>query len=93
MRPEQAAEVPAPLSFRAERGFSHWPVFKALRDSSSPEALLKVTSFPRKRESLGPTMAPRLCGDDDDFHCQGWAKGPRKLLGMTGQTKALPFLV
>jgi hypothetical protein len=40
-------------------------------------ALLKVTSFPRKRESIGPTMGPRFRGDDDaDLHFLGWAASP-----------------
>ena len=60
-------------------------VFKALGDSSSPLALRKIASFPRKWESIGPTMGPRFRGGDaaSDFHMLGWAKGLWKLLGMT----------
>ena len=46
----------------------------------SSAALPNITSFPRKRESTGPTMGPRLRGDDDaDFHGLGWAASPRVL--------------
>ncbi|SPE22180.1 hypothetical protein SBA2_10118 [Acidobacteriia bacterium SbA2] len=41
--------------------------------------LLKATpcvSFPRKRESIGLKMGPRLRGDDADFHCLGRVNGP-----------------
>ncbi|SPE33779.1 hypothetical protein SBA2_800029 [Acidobacteriia bacterium SbA2] len=55
--------------------------------SGPPSALLKITpsvSFPRKRESIGLAMGPRVRGDDDaDFHCLGWAKSPWELLRMT----------
>ncbi|SPE29805.1 hypothetical protein SBA2_460020 [Acidobacteriia bacterium SbA2] len=51
-------------------------IFKALRDSSSPSASPKFTSFPRKRESIVLIMGPRLRGDDTDFHCLGLAAGP-----------------
>ena len=38
--------------------------FKTEQDSSLPAALSKITSFPRKRESIELTMAPRFRGDD-----------------------------
>ena len=50
-------------------------------------ALSKITSFPRKRESIGLTMGPRFRGDDNaDFHSYGWAAGPWAL-GMTARSK------
>jgi len=54
-----------------------------LRCTQDRLRLLKVTSFPRKRESIGPTMGPRFRGDDADFRWLGWAAGPWKLLRMT----------
>jgi hypothetical protein len=45
--------------------------------------LLKVASFPRKRESIGLTTGPRFRGDDADIHCLGLATVPWGLLGMT----------
>ena len=37
----------------------------------------KITSFPRKRESIVLIMGPRFRGDDNsDFHSSGWAAGP-----------------
>jgi hypothetical protein len=61
------------LSFGAKQG---------IRISSSELqilcfALLKIASFPRKRESIGLTMGPRFRGDDNaDFDFLGWAAGP-----------------
>ena len=45
-------------------------------------SVLKIApcmSFPRKRESIGLTMGPRIRGDDADFHFHRWAEGPWKL--------------
>ena len=73
-------------SVRAGRGISLWE-FPTRGEIPRPSRLLKVTSFPRKRESIGVTVGPRLrWGDESDFHHLGWATGPWKLLGMTSLT-------
>ena len=54
----------------------------AQNDRRSAAVPPNITSFPRKRESIGPTMGPRFRGDDDDFRCLGWATGLWKLLRM-----------
>src|SRR5208282_206244 len=84
--PQQAAEKPFQAVIPSGARNLALNVFKVMRDSSSPAALSKVTSFPRKRESV--EMGPRFRGGDEvgDFHPLAWAKGPWKLLGMTGQT-------
>jgi hypothetical protein len=52
-------------------------IFRAVRDSPPPAALLEVTSFPRKRESIVLNVGPRFRGDDNAiFHSLGWAVGP-----------------
>ena len=53
---------------------------------SSSSALLKIASFPRKRESIVLTMGPRFRGDDkSNFHLLGRAAGSGQLRRMTAK--------